>query len=235
MAGLLLPIFGGVAYLGPLAAMISAERLLGLKPDPIRRLGALAVAVTEDARRVATRLRLSNAEAKALDSMGHRWWRLGRHGRGDARAGGSIGLGADRYRDRLMLAWARSGDERNSARWREACHLAGALARAGVSAEGRPISWSAELPKVRRWDTFWRSRKTPGSRQIFRSMQRAIDGDRRSNRQPIHARSNGCEQRFRLRGHGNAAGYGHFTSGGIDDRIESTLPPVFRPKMVPRS
>ena len=29
--------------------------------------------------------------------------------------------------------------------------------------------------------------------------------------------------------------YGHFTSGGIDDRIESTLPPVLRPKMVPRS
>ena len=28
---------------------------------------------------------------------------------------------------------------------------------------------------------------------------------------------------------------GHFTSGGIDDRIESTLPPVLRPKMVPRS
>ena len=32
-----------------------------------------------------------------------------------------------------------------------------------------------------------------------------------------------------------AGRYGHFTSGGIDDRIESTLPPVFRPKMVPRS
>ena len=30
-------------------------------------------------------------------------------------------------------------------------------------------------------------------------------------------------------------GYGHFTSGGIDDRIESTLPPVFSPKIVPRS
>jgi CubicO group peptidase (beta-lactamase class C family) len=29
--------------------------------------------------------------------------------------------------------------------------------------------------------------------------------------------------------------YGHFTSGGIDDRIESTLPPVFSPKVVPRS
>jgi hypothetical protein len=28
---------------------------------------------------------------------------------------------------------------------------------------------------------------------------------------------------------------GHFTEGGMDDRIDSTLPPVFRPKMVPRS
>src|ERR1700687_1163550 len=45
--GLLLPIFGGVAYTGPLEAMISAERLLGCKPDAIRRLGALAVDVTE--------------------------------------------------------------------------------------------------------------------------------------------------------------------------------------------
>ena len=29
--------------------------------------------------------------------------------------------------------------------------------------------------------------------------------------------------------------HGHRTVGGIDDRIESTLPPVFRPKIVPRS
>ena len=34
---------------------------------------------------------------------------------------------------------------------------------------------------------------------------------------------------------GSKTAYGHFTSGGIDDRIEVTLPPVFRPKMVPRS
>src|ERR1700730_10860190 len=48
--GLLLPIIGGVAYTGPLRAMVSAEGTLGWKPDAIRRLGALAVAVTEDAR-----------------------------------------------------------------------------------------------------------------------------------------------------------------------------------------
>jgi hypothetical protein len=29
--------------------------------------------------------------------------------------------------------------------------------------------------------------------------------------------------------------YGHFTKGGMDDRIESTFPPVLSPKMVPRS
>ncbi|MDO9062852.1 MAG: CCA tRNA nucleotidyltransferase, partial [Bradyrhizobium sp.] len=74
--GLLLQIFGGVAYTGPFTAMIAAERLLGLAPDPARRLGALAVAVTEDAKRVALRMRLTNAETKTLDSMGHRWWRL---------------------------------------------------------------------------------------------------------------------------------------------------------------
>src|SRR6266436_1171870 len=61
-AGLLLPIFGGVAYTGTFAAMIAAERALGLPPNAVRRLAALTVAVTEDARRVSARLRLSNAE-----------------------------------------------------------------------------------------------------------------------------------------------------------------------------
>ena len=59
-----------------IAAMIAAERALALPPSAVRRLAALSVAVTEDAKRVAARLRLSNAEAKALDSMGHRWWRF---------------------------------------------------------------------------------------------------------------------------------------------------------------
>jgi poly(A) polymerase len=117
-AGLLLAIFGGVAYIGPLAAMISAERLLGLKPDPVRRLGALAVAVTEDAKRVSMRLRLSNAETKALDSVGHRWWRLA--GMDEATARRRLyRLGEDRYRDRLMLAWARAGDRADSTHWRQ--------------------------------------------------------------------------------------------------------------------
>lgn len=118
--GLLLPIFGGVAYTGAFAAMIAAEHALGLPPNAIRRLGALAVALSEDARRLAARLRLTNNETKALDSMGHRWWRMA--GMDEARARRRLyRLGAERYRDRLMLAWARDGVRASPASWR---HLA---------------------------------------------------------------------------------------------------------------
>jgi poly(A) polymerase len=121
-AGLLLPLLGGVAYIGAFSGMIMAERRLGLQPDPIRRLAALAVAVTEDARRVAMRLRLTNAEARALDSMGHRWWRL--DGMDEARARRRVyRLGEDFYRDRLLLAWARAGVNADDWRWRELATL----------------------------------------------------------------------------------------------------------------
>ncbi|MCC8952501.1 CCA tRNA nucleotidyltransferase [Bradyrhizobium sp. Pear77] len=115
--GLLLPLFGGVAYTGPFAAMIEIEQLMALKPSATRRLAALTVAVTEDARRIASRLRLSNAEAKALDSMGHRWWRL--PGMDEARAKRRLyRLDEEPYRDRLLLAWARTGANRDVDQWR---------------------------------------------------------------------------------------------------------------------
>ena len=120
--GLLLPIFGGVAYVGPFAAMIEVERALGLPPNAARRLAALAVAVTEDARRLSARLRLTNNETKMLDSMGHRWWRMA--GMDEARARRRLyRLGAERYRDRLMLAWARAGAETDAASWRDLATL----------------------------------------------------------------------------------------------------------------
>src|SRR5262249_35199558 len=72
--------------------------------------------------RLATRLRLSNAEAKRLDSMGHRWWRLA--GMDEARARRLLyRLGEDAYRERVMLAWARSGNDVAAARWRELAAL----------------------------------------------------------------------------------------------------------------
>jgi len=121
-AGLLQAMIGGVAYTGPLTAMIAIERRLDLPPSNTRRLAALTVAVTEDAKRVATRLRLSNAEAKALDSMGHRWWRLAARDEVNARRL-VYRLGPERFHDRVLLAWARSGGDVNSQRWRELAEL----------------------------------------------------------------------------------------------------------------
>ncbi len=115
-AGLLLLILGGVAYRGPFAAMCDIEQAMGLPPGPMRRLAALGVAVTEDARRIAVRLKLSKAEAKSLDSMGHRWWRFADKNEAAARRR-LYRVGPEPFRDRAMLAWARSGVDARSEDW----------------------------------------------------------------------------------------------------------------------
>jgi poly(A) polymerase len=120
--GLLQSLIGGVAYTGPLSTIIAIERELGLPANATRRLAALTVAVTEDAKRVAARLRLSNAEAKALDSMGHRWWRFAARDEANARRL-LYRLGAERYHDRVLLAWARGGGDVSSVRWRDLAEL----------------------------------------------------------------------------------------------------------------
>ncbi|MGV7215472.1 CCA tRNA nucleotidyltransferase [Bradyrhizobium sp. UFLA05-112] len=120
--GLLQSLIGGVAYTGSLARMIAIEHELGLAASATRRLAGLTVAVTEDAKRVASRLRLSNAEAKALDSMGHRWWRFASTDEAKARRL-LYRLGVERYHDRVLLAWARDAGEATSARWRELAEL----------------------------------------------------------------------------------------------------------------
>jgi poly(A) polymerase len=120
--GLAQALTGGVVYTGPLATMVAIERELGLAASSTRRLAALTVAVTEDAKRVAARLRLSNAEIKALDSMGHRWWRLATKDEANARRL-LYRLGAERYHDRVLLGWARAGGDVTSPRWRALAEL----------------------------------------------------------------------------------------------------------------
>jgi hypothetical protein len=54
--------------------------------------------------------------------MGHRWWRLA--GMDEATARRRLyRLGEDRYRDRLLLAWARSGGDADASSWRELATL----------------------------------------------------------------------------------------------------------------
>jgi poly(A) polymerase len=118
--GLLLDLLGGVTYQAAFDIMVAAEQQLGLEGEPIRRLAALAAAVVEDAERLTGRLRLSNAESSELVSMTHRWSQFVSIDEPKARVQ-LYRLGVERYRDRLMLAWAQSGGD--AQRWRQLATL----------------------------------------------------------------------------------------------------------------
>jgi hypothetical protein len=107
-AGLLLVLLGGVTYHASFDQMIAVEQRLDLAPDATRRLAALAIAIPEDVERLEQRLRLSNKDTDRLDSMAHRWRRWSSLDEAGARIR-LYKLGEQRYRDRMMLAFARVG------------------------------------------------------------------------------------------------------------------------------
>jgi poly(A) polymerase len=118
-AGLLGSVLGGVPLLASFANMMKAEQASGFEADAVQRLGALAVFVVEDALRLRDRLRLSNAESRRLESMGDCWWKISpQRGEADARAL-LYKLGAENFRDRTLLALARSQSKAGDQAWRE--------------------------------------------------------------------------------------------------------------------
>jgi poly(A) polymerase len=117
-AGLLLMVLGGVPQLPHLAKMAEIETVLGLAPDPVRRLGALAVQILEDADRLFERLRLTNVEHERLASMGDGWWRISSALEEQGARALLYRLGPERFLDRILLAWARSDDAENDGGWR---------------------------------------------------------------------------------------------------------------------
>jgi poly(A) polymerase len=104
-AGLLLQVLGGVADVGAFERMTRIEGVLRLSPDPVRRLGALAARIPEDAERLQQRLRLSNAEFERLQSSSEGWWRISPANEHRAREL-LYRTGPDRYLDRVLMAWA---------------------------------------------------------------------------------------------------------------------------------
>ena len=105
-SGLLGPVLGGVPYLAGMSNMAKLEAACGLASDAVRRLGALAVMIVEDAERLWQRLRLTNAEHDRLESMADGWWRV----TPDETAARELlyRLRPERFTDRVLLAWARS-------------------------------------------------------------------------------------------------------------------------------
>jgi poly(A) polymerase len=123
--GLLGEVLGGVPLVAGFSRMTAVEAALELDADPMRRLAALAVMIAEDAERLWQRLRLTNAEHTRLASMADAWWRITAEC-GEAQARAFIyRLGADRFVDRVLMAWARSGAAATDASWHDLVRLAG--------------------------------------------------------------------------------------------------------------
>ncbi len=122
--GLLLLLLGGVARRARFERLRAIEAALGLMPDPILLLAALAVFVEEDSGRLAGKLRLSSQEAKNLQSFSP----------ASPAVTPALGetalkvllykLGAPVYRGRLLLAWAASDAAPDDTAWQSAAALA---------------------------------------------------------------------------------------------------------------
>jgi poly(A) polymerase len=122
-AGLLVSLLAGVPLLANFAKMVALETALGLPPDPIRRLGALNVVVSEDAERLGQRLRLFNVEQDRLSSMADAWSRVSPIAGEKAARALLYRLGPDRFLDRVLLAWTRSGAGPDDGTWRKVATL----------------------------------------------------------------------------------------------------------------
>jgi poly(A) polymerase len=117
--GLLPSVLGAVPRPTLIARLAAIEAALGLAPDPILRLAALAVETPEDAERLRDRLRLSNGEAAKLARAAR--WHDPDIGPPAPEANARLYLyrhGAAAYRERVLLAWARSGRPPGGEAWR---------------------------------------------------------------------------------------------------------------------
>jgi len=106
-SGLLGIVLAGVGFLAGFENMCKVETALGVGADPVRRLGALAVWIAEDALRLTQRLRLANAESDQLLAL-EDWWRVTPETGAAAGRALLYRLGPRAFTDRVLLAWARS-------------------------------------------------------------------------------------------------------------------------------
>jgi poly(A) polymerase len=208
---------GGVPRLARLGRVVAIEAGWDAPADALRRLGALALFVEEDAVRLRDRLRLSTDEARRLAAMAAPLFLMsaGSAGRGELPAKAALyRLGPASFVDRAMLAWSDARAAADDPAWRALVDLPGRWAPPPFPSAARISSPAASClaqGSARRCESW----KAIGSPPAFRW-----------SRPGVTRPSNGASRVDR---------YGHFTTGGREDRIEATLPPVFRPNTVPRS
>jgi poly(A) polymerase len=117
-SGILGMVLGGVPFMASFENMVKVEAALGVEPDALRRLGALGVWVIEDTERLGERLRLANAESERLAAL-DLWWRVTSATDGQPARALLYRLGSRAFRDRALIAWARSQAAAADAAWRD--------------------------------------------------------------------------------------------------------------------
>lgn len=117
--GILIDVLGGVPVLASLSNLMKEEAELGLEPSPVRRLGALALRIREDADRLRERLRLTNEEHRRLRGMAENWWRVSPAESEQSAKALLYRIGADAFVDRALLAFSRAEEKVNDAAWRK--------------------------------------------------------------------------------------------------------------------
>jgi hypothetical protein len=116
--GILVDVLAGVPWLASFSNMAKAEADYDLEPDAARRLCALGVRVREDGERLRERLRLTNDETRRLRTMSENWWQIAPDMGPVARRAILYRVGAENYRDRVLLALSRA-EEKTDAGWSE--------------------------------------------------------------------------------------------------------------------
>ena len=129
--GLLEQVLGGVPLLASFSNMVKLEAALALAPDAMRRLGALAISVIEDAERLRERLRLTNAEYECLASMVEGWRQISAGLEEQEARVLLYRLEPERFTDRVLLAWTRAPQGVADPAWRRLATL--------------PMRWSAPV------------------------------------------------------------------------------------------
>jgi poly(A) polymerase len=173
-AGILGTVLGGVPLLASFENTAKAEAAIGVEPDATRRLGALGVAVMEDAERLSQRLRLSNAEFERLMALEY-WWRVRPAAGAHAARVWLYQLGPVSFTDRVLVAWSRSDAGAADAAWGELATL--------------PQRWTAPRFPLKAADFLSRSvPKGPEMGAALRAAEQAwIDADFPEDRAAIDA------------------------------------------------
>lgn len=122
-ADLLEPVLGRTGDVTAFGRLVEVEAALGMAPDAVRRLGALAVREDADAEALREGLRLSNAEATRLAALAGPAPTPGMCEKGQKAF--LYRMGREAFQDRALIAFARSGASLEDEGWRALASLAG--------------------------------------------------------------------------------------------------------------